>query len=154
MKRPKSMRDVMSGPRSGLRDIMDHAHNLEHLSSLLERHLASSLYTHCRVANYRDKTLVIVTDSPVWSTRLRYELPRLRSELRREPELRELRDIRIRIAPTAVHIPQEPPRPRPISSQSAAILRTVAETIPDNRLRAALLRLSGHAPGGSDDDKP
>jgi hypothetical protein len=98
---------------------------------------------HCRVANLRDGNLILITDSPVWATRLRYLLPGLLDNLRQTATWVRIHciDIKVRLAPDR-H--EETPRRRPVLSvQAVALLRDVAGKCEDESLTAAFLRIAG-----------
>jgi hypothetical protein len=88
--------------------------------------------------------LTLSADSPVWATKLRFQLPVLMTALRQLAPAKELRRIEVKVSP--FRVAEESPRPRIVlSSASAALLRDVAETVSDPKLQSVLLRLAGHS---------
>lgn len=117
---------------------------------MLRSELPAEADGHYHVANIQDRTLVIMTDSPVWTTRLRQLGPRILTILTNSGRKNFLH-IRVfsRPARSAVARPAEPVKtgPRQISRQSSRLLSQTASCIGDDRLRQALLRLARHASG-------
>jgi hypothetical protein len=116
---------------------------IQRLQDLVLPALPDTLREHCRVANLESGTLVLATESSVWSTRLRFFTPRLLSELR-AAGLPGLRSIRIRVLPPQRSLSTATHR-RTLSEPAAATLRGCAQGIRDPGLKAALLRLAQRA---------
>ena len=153
MKTLKSTGEVIRNSSSSLQHILDHARVLEQLTRRLRRHLEPALAPHCQVANYREGTLVISTDSPVWATRLRYQLPQLRRQLAADHSLQGLSDIRLRVRPASRPLREQLPPPEPLSRDSALLISGIAESISDPGLRSALLRFARHGLDRSTDEQ-
>ena len=128
---------------------------LRRLTSLLRSELPPESDGHYHVANIHDRTLVIMTDSPVWTTRLRQLGPRILTILQNSGS-EKLLHIRVfsRPAQSPTARPTEPvkkTKPRQISRQSSKLLNQTASSIADDGLRSALLKLAMHV---SDKHKP
>ncbi len=121
--------------------LIEQAHRLQAIDILLPACIPGELVAHVRTANWRNDRLVLQTDSAAWATRLRYLLPQLQRCLQQHPQLAELQQIDLRVAPQ--ERPANPaPQPACLSTSSAHIIDTGAETIADPALRAALKRLA------------
>ncbi len=138
---------IAKGPLAAL---LRHCQRLRSLETLVEPLLPPPMAGHVRVANYRQGELVLQTDSPAWTTRLRFETPALERALR--SRLDGFR--RLTVATRPGHDPiartrgDERPsrRPRSISPRSAAALRALARSPrTDPRMARALERLAGLA---------
>ncbi|MEE8429389.1 MAG: DciA family protein [Gammaproteobacteria bacterium] len=121
-----------------------HAQLLAELTEYLEKALPSSISGHCMVANLRNTELVIGTDSPVWTARLRYYTPQILKHFTTHPTVIVHR-VKIRTLPIT-----NPTAPRPhnrmrISRDSSEILEQTARTVNDSRLQKALLKLAARA---------
>ncbi len=93
------------------------------------------------MANIHNDSLILLTDSPVWSARLRFHAPALLRELERRHAV-QLINVRIRITlPEQTRPEAVSPKPR-MSATAAALLRQVAGTVDDPALGAALRRLA------------
>ena len=106
---------------------------------------------HYHVANIQGRTLVIMTDSPVWTTRLRQLGPRILTILQNSGR-KNLLHIRVFSRPAQSPVARPPEsvktKPKHISLQSSRLLNQAASTIGDEGLREALLKLARHAPDG------
>ena len=109
---------------------------------------------HYHVANIQDRTVVIMTDSPVWTTRLRQLGPSILNILQNSGK-KNLLHIRVFSRPAQSPVARSPgavkTKPRQISVQSSRLLNQAASSIEDDGLREALLKLATHA---SDKHKP
>jgi hypothetical protein len=130
------------------------ARELRHLTTMLRSELPPESDGHYHVANIQDRTVVIMTDSPVWTTRLRQLGPVILTILQNSGR-KNLLHIRVFSRPAQSPVAKPPvaatKKPRKISRQSCRLLNTAASSIADEGLREALLKLAGHA---SDKDKP
>lgn len=107
------------------------------------------LASHSNPVRYAAGLLFVNVDTPAWASRLRHQHSSLISALRRHPMLRDLADMRVRVAPAgAEHFapPVERPRSR-LSAQAAVTIKSCASGITHPDLRAALERLAER--GGS-----
>ena len=102
---------------------------------------------HSEPTNFEGGRLTVTVRSPAWASRLRQQEVALVRSLRADPAFRSLRDIKVRIEPTD---PIVKPAPSPtrnasrIPSQAARLVKSVADTVSDPQLRAALERLAAH----------
>jgi hypothetical protein len=106
---------------------------------------------HSEPTLYEGGTLTVTVGSPAWASRLRQQEPGLVRALKGDPLFRGLRQLRVRIQPTDPVVKASPLRtqaPSRISGKAARMVRSVAETVSDPELRAALERL-----GNADDKK-
>ena len=117
------------------------AHELARLTAVLRSELPPEIDGHFNVANIHDRTLVIMTDSPVWTTRLRQLGPRILTILQNNGG-QKLLHIRVfsRPARAAPARPSAPVKtgPKTISPQSSQMISQTAACIADDDLRAAL----------------
>jgi len=121
---------------------------------MLRSELPAESDGHYHVANIQDRTLVIMTDSPVWTTRLRQLGPRILTILQNSGR-KNLLHIRVFSRPAQSPVAKPPgsvkTKPKTISRQSSLLLNQTASFIGDDGLREALLKLARHA---SDKQKP
>lgn len=124
--------------------IRQKALELNRLRHAIQASLPVDCHLHFQVAGIRDRQLIILTDSPVWQTRLRmYSLSMLEA-LAQHTGIR-LNQVKIRLAPLAREVIPPPPQPRVLSSRSARLIEQTAASVSDERLQTALLRLSSKA---------
>jgi hypothetical protein len=120
---------------------------LRRLTALLRSELPPECDGHYHVANIRDRALVIMTDSPVWTTRLRQLGPRIVTILQNNGR-KNLLHIQVFSRPAQATITRTPDRakttPRQISPRSSKLLSQAASSIEDSKLRDALQKLARH----------
>ena len=143
----KSVYEQLRHNPGALHGTLQHARYLQRLNEVLGEHLDPTLAQHCELANIRADTAVLQADSPVWAAKLRYQIPTIL-------ELLNATDFIVELTPTRLtHIqlrvqPVYQPYTGPtlsgpyLSQRSAELLQSVADTIPDPRLKQALSRLS------------
>ncbi len=97
MSRPKHIGEHLKPSDGPLKQMTERAKELTALDKALTDSLGEPLSQHCRLANIRGSTAIIRTDSPAWSARLRYELPRLLSVLNQHYANATLTHIDLRV---------------------------------------------------------
>jgi hypothetical protein len=73
-KKPKSLSELIAGQDSPLGDLASKALLREELGNYLRKHLPTALaagFLHCNLRD--DATLIVITTSPEWASRLRFE---------------------------------------------------------------------------------
>ena len=104
----------------------------------IRRALPVPLNEHCLHASVDAGVLTLTTDSPVWSSRLRFFAPEL--ERRIDHRYGPISSCRIRVQPLAV---SDAPRPkRKLSPQVIGHLLEAAQGAEDAQIAAALRRLA------------
>lgn len=89
----KSVTEILSNS-SQLRGIIAKAKQLEILNDTLVSLLPDNLKRQCYITNLEKNQLVIATESAVWATTLRYEIPNLLEGLRKNsPEIANIKVI-------------------------------------------------------------
>ena len=112
------------------------------LETLLQTLLPEPLKTHCRLLAFREDTLVLAADSPVWAARLRFHAPQLVKQFNRNQTVK-LHTIQIRVRPPERIVPaQRRQSMARRSKNSTTALQQVAQTVSDPGLKTALLRLA------------
>ncbi len=133
--------------------ILAHSRKLDQLTMLLRNALPPECDGHYHAAAIHDNTLVIVTDSPVWTTRLRQLGPQILQLLKNKTP-RKLQHVRIisRQGP-AVSNHQPPVIKRELSQQSCQYIAQTANYIKDKALKDALLKIAQHGQKKHSSDK-
>lgn len=124
--------------------ILKQARKLEQWTMLLRNELPPECDGHYHVASFHDNTLVIVTDSPVWTTRLRQLGPLIIQTLKNKVLL-NLQHVRIisRHGPTVSNY--DPPVVKhELSPQASRQIEQTAAYIQDKPLKDALLKIARH----------
>ena len=147
---------------------MIQAKKLAKYSRLLQQILPIECRNHVEVANIRNQNLMLITDSPVWTTRLRQLCPQILQFIRENSvntdtsnkKMQIIHHIQIstRYNPANARqtgtrqqqISSERERQRPrISEKTAELLSQSANSMSHQPLKTALLRVASH---GKPDD--
>jgi len=133
------------------------AKKLAKYTQLLHKILPVECHNHVEVANIRDQNLMLITDSPVWTTRLRQLSPQILQFLRTHTPDNEAKRAQIihhiQIS-TRYHgsIGNEQQtlnkknRHKPkISEKTATMLSQSADSISHPQLKSALFKIASHA---------
>lgn len=139
--KPVAIARLLSGTAGGCAALLQQSQRLQQLTRTLQEHLPEPLNRHCTVAAIHDNSLVLLTDSPVWSSRLRFHAPALLRELERRHAI-HLAKVLIRITPPEQVRPVAVSHKPQMSATTAGLLRQVAGTMNDPALGAALRRLA------------
>jgi hypothetical protein len=127
---------------SALEQIVQRGKQLRRFSSLIQEKLGPELESHCRVANIRNNTLVLVVASTSWATRLRYQIPGLLQRFQLDERLSSITDIQIRVSPENTPRETKQPRRATMSADAAYCIRQCADSVSDEQLSGALTRLA------------
>ncbi|VAW51608.1 hypothetical protein MNBD_GAMMA06-346 [hydrothermal vent metagenome] len=142
------------------------AKKLTQFTQLVQRVLPVECHNHVKVANIRDQNLMLITDSPVWTTKLRQLSPQILQFIRSNTPETEAQIHHVQIS-TRYHADNKPNnqqtdnpqtrnqsnRHKPhISEKSATLLSQSANSIEHQALKAALLKVAQHA--NTTRDKP
>ncbi|WP_255310663.1 MULTISPECIES: DUF721 domain-containing protein [unclassified Aliivibrio] len=132
--RPQPANDFFNNTR--FKDLQEKAIIISKLSRVLKDSLPAGCEDHCRVANYRQGSLVIEVSSSVWSTRINYERLAILSAFRQHG-LPGLSNLEIKINPDLARsfvgekptiYKTEKQAKRELSAAAASALEMVAET--------------------------
>ena len=123
--------------------LIQQAKLLDSLTQLVRQQLPPECDQHYHVANIRRQSLVIITDSPVWTTRLRQLAPEILKVIQ-DAGIPGIRHIEV-TSRVGYHAPARQPPPeveRSMSASAADIIDSTAECISDEGLRDALHKLA------------
>ncbi|MET0051473.1 MAG: DciA family protein [Candidatus Thiodiazotropha sp.] len=129
--------------RSHLRKLGQRLAQYEALLEHVRASLTAPVDQQVKAAVMHNGCLTLFAESPAWASRLRYMAPQLQRNLaaRAIPVTR----VEVRISPAALAVRQASGRhAEPMSEHSSESLRLTAETLADEGLKQALLRLSRH----------
>lgn len=118
-----------------LSQICNHIKKINGLQIKLAEHLDNPLDKHVTVADYRQKTLVLHTDSAAWAAKLRYSTPDIIAAFK--GDLPGIRTVRIKVVPTDTPV-RTSRHTAKISADTASGIREVADQIEDTALRSTL----------------
>jgi hypothetical protein len=137
--KPVSVSKLFSG--GILPQLLEHGRVLTQLNRILSRTLPPPLADHCQVLNLRQHTLTLGVDGPLWASRLRYQTRTLLQQLA-QVESVTVHTIQVKIRPEPGPKNKKPCRNSRLSADNARLLQQTANTLGDERLRAALLRVA------------
>lgn len=134
------------------------AKKLAKYTRLLREILPADCFEHVQVANIRDQNLILITDSPVWTTRLRQLSPQILQHVHKSAQKHNasgnqtaiIHHVQIRTRyQTSNEEKQQSLSKRhhplpPISDNTAELLSQSASSINDPQLKTALLKLAGN----------
>jgi hypothetical protein len=96
----KSLRTIVANSSSGvLCNLNQHSQTLKHLDNLMKAYLPTLLKPHCHVANLREKTLVVHTESNLWATRLRLLAPELLLGFQADNSIPIIDQVEVKVRP-------------------------------------------------------
>lgn len=142
---------LLLGKKGEVADLVTQTRRLRQLTRLVRAELDSGLADHCQIAGFRPPALTLVADTPAWASRLRFRSKSLSLQLKRKyKEFQRLEYIEVRISPARLQPRTEPPAARRISRAAADNIMAMAQSIGDDPLREALLKLARHASDGEE----
>ena len=121
--------------------LLERARKLSRFERAVLPLLPVDLAAHCKVLNLKSEILVLAAPSPAWAGRLRFAIPELIKQLKRELGL-DIRKVELKIQPHSVEPQTARKRPLRISMASATLLAQTARSIDHPPLQEALLRLA------------
>ncbi|HEB63849.1 MAG TPA: DUF721 domain-containing protein [Gammaproteobacteria bacterium] len=154
MNSPKPLNKLLFGSSKEIKSLLDRASYLNELTCYLRTILPETVAPHCQIANIKMNrsgiNLVLITDSPVWSTKIRFYIPAILSHMKKHKELQQLNSIRIKTRPREYHNTEEEQiRVVQMSDKSAQLIAQAANSTQDETLKAALKRLSNRGANNS-----
>lgn len=96
----KSVTNIIANKSSWLYYLSQHCQQLKSINKRFSKSLPSPLNQHCHVANWRETTLIVHTDSSLWATRLRYMTPFLIASWQKELSMPTINKIIVQVRPT------------------------------------------------------
>lgn len=135
---------LLTGKSGNIHALYRHAQKLIDIQNTLKNMLPSPVNEHVSVANHVNNTLTIYTDSAAWAARLRFTIPDMLNSLNQNDKYTSVKTIRIKVQPHETPQPTMSYQKLSISTDTAILLKHVADTINDPELRESLLKLSRH----------
>ena len=120
---------------------MKKALELRRLNHAVKISLPLDCHSHMEIADIRDNQLIILTDSPVWQTRLRMYSQTMLEALHQHAGIK-LNRVTLRLCPPKRAIKEKTVIHRTLSEQNSQLITQTANCVSDPDLQAALLRLA------------
>ncbi|HUO82866.1 MAG TPA: DUF721 domain-containing protein [Gammaproteobacteria bacterium] len=95
-KGPRSLLDIMTQPGTALDELVRRAEKVDRLGRAVATLIGEPIGAHVVSANLRDDALTVITDSPVWAARLRFESERLLNGLR-ESAIADVHSLTVKV---------------------------------------------------------
>lgn len=125
---------------ANLANLLRTAQSLRRATASLQGVLDPVFLDHCAVARIENARVVVVADSAVWASRMRYMVPALRAHftdyLGLATELAV--EIKVHTTPVVAQVQEA----RPLTDTSRATISETAQALPPGKLRDALERLA------------
>lgn len=130
-----------------LKQLTMRAARMARLEAALHGMLPAPLRDHVRLGAIEQGCLVLVADGAAWATRLRYLTPQILAHLPPEPEMADVRSVRVRLRGGELESAPPPTERARMSRAAARSIAAQAQSTSDTRLRAALERLARRGTG-------
>jgi hypothetical protein len=95
----KSFGQLLANSYGFLCQLSQHSQMLERVDKLFQDSLPLPLSQHCHVANLREKTLIVHTDSSLMATRLRLIIPELLPLWRQNQSMPTINQVIVQVRP-------------------------------------------------------
>lgn len=135
--------------------LLNQSKKLAQYTQLLHNILPIECRNHVEVANIRNQNLMLITDSPVWTTRLRQLSPQILQFIRENSskvdDTQRIHHVQISTRYHASNTSKQQsssskPRHKPhISEKTAELLLQSAKSINHQQLKTALLKVARHS---------
>lgn len=131
---------------SGLSGLARKAHLLAQIDQLIDAILPLDIRPHVQVANVRERTLILLTDSPAWNTKVRFLSHTLLTELNAlcNSNLSRIHTLTRPVSIQRAASQLKKKQAAVPSRNTAEQIGQVASQFEDDALREALQRLSRH----------
>jgi len=117
---------------------------LNNIEVFIHAQLPAGIRDHVKPLNIYGNTLVLEVDSPALKSRLRYLSPELEKNLRQHTA-NSISHLVIKVIPNAgsnLKPSSGSSKRPPLSSNSQSIIKSLADSMDDSKLRSSLLKLS------------
>jgi len=95
----KSFGQLLANSYGFLCQLSQHSQMLEQVEKRFQDSLPIPLNQHCHVANLREQTLIVHTDSSLWATRLRLIIPELLPLWRQNQSMPTINQVIVQVRP-------------------------------------------------------
>ena len=146
MKLSRSIHKVLIESNDDLAILVTRTRQITHLTQILRQQLQPDLAPHCYIGNLEQDYLVILVDSAAWASKLRFCAQSLMTQLNRaHHSFANVERLRVKILNQSVQR-AEPVFQKPqMNKENAQGLNTLADSVDDPGLQAALSRLAKRA---------
>ena len=139
-----SIRSLLHNNSEILSALCYRASQISRLQKKLCLKLDPVLSAHLLVANFNSDALTIHTDSPAWAARLRFKIPDILDIAKETCGLRDLHSVRVKVV-IPVRDSSCATKAMSLSDETVQMMLKTADSITNDNLRRALIRLSKHS---------
>jgi hypothetical protein len=128
-----------------LESLLSKLRHLKELQGILNQYLEPRLASRCLVANQENSSFTIITESALWATQFRFQIPALLTKLKEHPELAHITKIicKIRPAPNKPAVDEKNIKTMPkLSSETAEMILQAAKNIRHEKLQAIMQKIA------------
>jgi len=102
--------------------------SLSSLNNLLKQYLGEQSAPYYQLSFYHTGILTILAENAAFATQLRYQVPNLLSQLRKNPTWAGLRSIQVKVSPI-FHEQQQQLAPKPVAEKPYPLSKESAQTL-------------------------
>ena len=124
-------------------NLVKKARDLNKLGHLVHSCLPDNCRPHVQIAGIKDNCLVLIVDSPVWSSRIRLFSNNI-MDILKQHKLTEVQQIRIRLSQVEPVKPEKVYEKRHLDERSSKLIEQTADSIEDPELKQALHKLAAN----------
>jgi hypothetical protein len=125
---------------------------LEAINIELQKYLEPDIARYCQAANIIDRKLILLAANGSIATQLRFQASDLLRKFKDNPLLKNIQQIECKVrpvnAPAIVRRQQHVKNMQLLSTHTAEIIREIAESLDDPKLRNIMLKISRHTKNG------
>lgn len=146
MKLSRSVDKVLQEADSELATLVTRTRKLQALTLTFRQVLDPELASHCYVGNIENDCLTVLVDSAAWASKLRFSSHSILHNLNQlNHMLSRINKLEVKIVNQRIEQPAPAYQKPQMNQENAKGLITLAESIDDNGLQAALTRLAQKA---------
>ena len=117
---------------------------LQEINSKISNYLDPNIAPYCQVANMTENKLILIVANGSVATQIRFQKMDLLKKCKQHPELQNIQQIECKVRPPeqrgeGIRSSYAPS----LSSQAAYIIREMAETLEDPKLKEVMERIAG-----------
>ena len=137
---------LLKGPGQRYSALVQQAQRWTRYNKLLQSVLDDSIRKHCQLGSVNKNRIVLLAESPAWAARIRLHSTTMRKQLRARTGNQDLLIV-VKVRPIVPAEPDTTLNPATLSQSAIQTIRRSANTISDETLRKALLRITRNKPG-------
>lgn len=153
MKDVKKADQFLQTEGTELQGLLRKVMQLSAIQTKLRTYLHPDIFQYCQVGNYAQGVLTLITANGSVATQIRFQGPDLIRKFKEDNVLKAIREIQCKVRPYHQASPPTPDntpvqKMNLLSQESANHVRAIAESMTDEKLREAMLKLAKHVKSG------